>query len=489
MSTELQRQVNRLRTEVIQSAPIHQGRASLFLSPSEAAGVDIETIYDAATNGLRTLQQYDERFSKFFDNLLHPSSQSLQRELKTVEENKTLEKDIKKLLDLLALFADEISTHKVLEYLIRRYRVHELNSDFLIRCMLPYHNTKIFARIIQLSTISNTIWLFLDGVKTTGSPLPRQALVYRCGKDIALISALCQMTKGAIILAGNAVNTFAVKGCNRILSFFTATIIETAESHPFSESHLQALYPWLLEGLQCIGMIDSAPEQYRRSACMILAQIVRSSKLGTPLVHSLISSIMKAFVKANAVGRSSDVGVELVISLAMLVQFQQSSLVGGKVSLAAIILPKHHSNKTLAHSSSSECVLIPLFTAIHTVQSRVPTGIYSFYRDPSRFSFFPALIVSAILQPPISDQLYCLNPTQFNSTAAPNAIPSNLSPPLAGTEHPLHGATQQNVASSSPDIRQKNIKPSTIWDKMRYRRRNCKDKATVDHSTFQHLKL
>eukprot|EP01036_Dinobryon_divergens_P058723 gene58723-78345_t len=85
MSTELQRQVNRLRTEVIQSAPIHQGRASLFLSPSEAAGVDIETIYDAATNGLRTLQQYDERFSKFFDNLLHPSSQSLQRELKTVE--------------------------------------------------------------------------------------------------------------------------------------------------------------------------------------------------------------------------------------------------------------------------------------------------------------------------------------------------------------------------------------------------------------------
>ena len=87
MATSLLRQVNKLRTEGIQATPLHQGRASLFLDPREAAAIDVETIFETAYRGLRILQQYDERFADFKETLLHPSSQSLQRELKTVEVN------------------------------------------------------------------------------------------------------------------------------------------------------------------------------------------------------------------------------------------------------------------------------------------------------------------------------------------------------------------------------------------------------------------
>ena len=85
MATALQRQVSKLRSDGLQAIPLHQGRASLFLDPKEAAGIDVGSIFDTASAALSVLQQYDERFQKFHDTLLHPSSQSLQRELKTSE--------------------------------------------------------------------------------------------------------------------------------------------------------------------------------------------------------------------------------------------------------------------------------------------------------------------------------------------------------------------------------------------------------------------
>lgn len=85
MTTELQRQVSSIRKQYLDVQPLSHGRPSLFLTSSEAAAVDVSTIYEAASSAISTLQQYDERFGLFMDGLLHPSSINLQRELKTSE--------------------------------------------------------------------------------------------------------------------------------------------------------------------------------------------------------------------------------------------------------------------------------------------------------------------------------------------------------------------------------------------------------------------
>jgi U3 small nucleolar RNA-associated protein 10 len=142
--TELSQQISRIRSNAVLSAPpIKQGRPSLFLSPKEASGVDIDHVYDAALNGLNILNQYDGRFSSFQDGLLHQSSMTVQRELKTAAENQSLDKEISILLEYLSIFAAEQATHLVLEYLIRRYRIHELNSDSLLRCLISVHDSKV----------------------------------------------------------------------------------------------------------------------------------------------------------------------------------------------------------------------------------------------------------------------------------------------------------------------------------------------------------
>lgn len=83
MASELQQQVLRHREKHLLSAPIHKGRPSLFLSPKDAAAVDVADIYETAMTGLRALTQYESRFQPFYRTLFLESSKDLQRELKT----------------------------------------------------------------------------------------------------------------------------------------------------------------------------------------------------------------------------------------------------------------------------------------------------------------------------------------------------------------------------------------------------------------------
>ena len=143
MASELQRQISQLKAKQINADAIHKGRPSLFLTPKEAAAVDVDEVFEAGVGGLLSLQQHDNRFVVFSTTLFHPSSVRVQRELKSSEENSKLDKQIDALLRLLALYISEKASHTVLEYLIRRYRIHELNVNELLKCVLPIHDSKV----------------------------------------------------------------------------------------------------------------------------------------------------------------------------------------------------------------------------------------------------------------------------------------------------------------------------------------------------------
>jgi hypothetical protein len=85
MATELQKQLNLVKQHQVRVQSLRDGRPSIFLSAKEAAGVDTNTVYEAAITGLQVLIQYDARFEPFLNGILHVSSIGLQRELKTKE--------------------------------------------------------------------------------------------------------------------------------------------------------------------------------------------------------------------------------------------------------------------------------------------------------------------------------------------------------------------------------------------------------------------
>lgn len=62
-----------------------------------------------------------------------------------------IDKQISDLLLRLSLYASEPATHRVVEYLVRRYRAHEANAGALIKAFMHVHDTKAYAVYPSLS--------------------------------------------------------------------------------------------------------------------------------------------------------------------------------------------------------------------------------------------------------------------------------------------------------------------------------------------------
>lgn len=107
-------------------------KASLLFDKKDAAKIEIDAVYQLALGGLEVLKKHEPRLKPFEAVLFSSSAKEMTRETQSKEVNSRLDESINSFLSLLSPFYLEKHTHKVLEYLIRRYRYA---SAF--RCTLP----------------------------------------------------------------------------------------------------------------------------------------------------------------------------------------------------------------------------------------------------------------------------------------------------------------------------------------------------------------
>lgn len=237
---------------------------------------------------------------------------------------------------------------------------------------------------MQLCTVKDTNWTFLGGVKSSGSPLPRSVIVARCVRDTSLLNAICQISRSALALLsvdGNSKPKSAViAGVDRILSFLTATVIELADKGSLNDEQLRILYPFLSDGLKkstegldgdkngskIIFRPGGCADQWRRSSCMIIAQICRKTKLAKPLLKTLIGSLMTAFVNisglssgissstvSGGVNSTFDAALEVMIVVAIMAQYQKVTM-GPKMLMAIFSDISVSSNSSIEMSGSND---------------------------------------------------------------------------------------------------------------------------------------
>jgi hypothetical protein len=170
------------------------------------------------------------------------------------------------------------------------------------------------------------VWSFLQGVKVSGSPLPRAALVQRALKDASLLEVLSQYVQSALdsavlscsdkVVPRYASPTHSLNGANKILSFYTATVIEMAEERPFDDTRMRHIYLFLVEGLKnkhklhahgssAEGSTGTGTggaslevdllDQWRRSCCMILVQLSVRTSMGKAFVKVISAALAESF--------------------------------------------------------------------------------------------------------------------------------------------------------------------------------------------------
>ncbi|XP_060600074.1 HEAT repeat-containing protein 1-like [Ruditapes philippinarum] len=268
-------------------------KASLLFDPKEAASIDRETFYALGLNGLEELETIDEDFSEFETSLFGDSSLMFERSVQTKEINAKLDKTIQKFLIHVSPYCLLKPAHKAIEWLIHRFHIHFYNTDVLLLCFLPYHESKIFARVLQLVKFDSKTaskWDFLEPLQKSGVHLSRMTLVNHCATDVAFLSFVCDMVPTAV-----KESVLTEKGekpkCRVLFSFYATTVIGVLDTASESEVIVSTLLPHVTTGMM------SGVHEYKAASYMILAQLLHKMKLKADLVKSLQRVLAKSMIQ------------------------------------------------------------------------------------------------------------------------------------------------------------------------------------------------
>eukprot|EP01117_Protostelium_nocturnum_P019681 TRINITY_DN8596_c0_g1_i2.p1 TRINITY_DN8596_c0_g1~~TRINITY_DN8596_c0_g1_i2.p1 ORF type:complete len:2097 (-),score=492.91 TRINITY_DN8596_c0_g1_i2:36-6326(-) len=290
--TSVQRKGSSLSEQLLSlknAQPIEQSskRASLLFDPVTAANMALITVQNIGKEGLEELIVLDDRFQVFRNTLFNVSTAELQRDLQTAEENKRIDDSIRLFLRLSSPFFLLRSCHKALEWLIRKFRIYEGNNvQDVILCILPYHQTNLFARMIHILVINRgNIWEFLDGVKKNGNPLDSKTLLGKSFQNYQLLECIGDYVKEMI----EEKQEFST-----LLSFYASFFTQFVGNTPKTTTEF-----FTVTSEQIFNALATKKREMQTIAYMAISQMSAKSTLSSTLLYSLFKRIGKTATEAS----------------------------------------------------------------------------------------------------------------------------------------------------------------------------------------------
>ncbi|EZA62705.1 HEAT repeat-containing protein [Ooceraea biroi] len=288
MATSLAAQLKKLRTPQTDLLLQDKKRASLLFDPKEAANLDRDTVLSIGQSGLQELVKLSVLFDNFKTTLFAQSSLSFERAVQDATVNKKLDAEITKFLLLLSPYFLLNATHKALEWLVHRYHVHQYNRDQFMLLILPYHETRMFVRALQLVDLSNAAdkWHWLAPLQKRGVPLASGTLVNRLSTDNGFLKMLCTH----VVSATEAYSNQQASCLTTLYAFYTTAVMGMIEQTLITEVQVNHFLPTLLHGLKS-PILDFAASSY-----MIVAKTMTKVKFNDDTMEKLL---LKTFKKTH----------------------------------------------------------------------------------------------------------------------------------------------------------------------------------------------
>ena len=196
MSTNLAKQLRAIKSAKISlgedvGVRASKTKPSVMFNPKEAADYDLETIFELGLSGLMELDQISgNAFSRYQKTLFSGSLKNFNRSLKSAAENDKLNKELSSFFKTLVPYFRNENAPKVLEYMIRAFRVEEMNVDDLMLNFLPFHSSDLFLKLMRIIRVAeNGRWSFLANAKKNDVAPDRSFLVARMVSDYSIIDS------------------------------------------------------------------------------------------------------------------------------------------------------------------------------------------------------------------------------------------------------------------------------------------------------------
>ncbi|NXL43211.1 HEAT1 protein, partial [Podilymbus podiceps] len=319
--TSLAEQLKRLALPQTDPSLLNRSEAaSLLFSCKEAATIDRDTFFAIGCTGLEELMGIDPSFEVFQSSLFSSTSKGLERSVQSKAVNQQLNKNISLFLIHLSPYFMLKPAQKCLEWLIHRFHIHLYNQDSLIGCVLPYHETNLFVRVIQLLNIKSPThkWHWMDPIRKPGVPLARGTVITHCYKDLGFMDFICRLVAKSVKVVfsecpGNSAQLRV------LLVFYASTVVSALGAvEKITDTIVSMLLPYIQKGLK------SSIQDYRAATYMIICQMTVKVTVETSLVHSLMLQISKTLAKVPSLVR------EGVACLNLLLQTQKGDKLGKK---------------------------------------------------------------------------------------------------------------------------------------------------------------
>ncbi|NWX47327.1 HEAT1 protein, partial [Steatornis caripensis] len=317
----LAEQLKRLALPQTDASLLSRGEAaSLLFTSKEAAAIDRDTFFAIGCTGLEELMGIDPSFEVFQSSLFSSTSKGLERSVQSKAVNQQLNKNISLFLIHLSPYFMLKPAQKCLEWLIHRFHIHLYNQDSLIGCVLPYHETKLFVRVIQLLNIKSPThkWHWMDPIRKPGVPLARGTVITHCYKDLDFMDFICRLVaKSAKVVFSECPDNSAQ--LRVLLAFYASTIVSAlGAAEKITDTIVSMLLPYIQKGLK------SSIQDYRAATYMIICQMTVKVTVEASLVHSLMLQISKTLSKVPSLVRDG------VACLNLLLQTQKGDKLGKK---------------------------------------------------------------------------------------------------------------------------------------------------------------
>ncbi|KAF4611649.1 hypothetical protein D9613_003824 [Agrocybe pediades] len=255
---------------------------SYLFTGREADQYDLESIHALGVNSLLHLASLNPALEKYEDTLFSDRAKETDRTLLTAEAVEELDKAIENLLWLLSPYLMESPTGKIIEWLVRRFRINEFNVEAILSLFLPYHESPHFAKMITILNIKpNSTWSFLIPYKSAAQNVPRVSLVTEMLKNSEVARFVASLLPTAI-----------KKGvCHRVIVTFNAATFHDfiKRSKSFNEGTVAYLLPAFLEPLQ------QKPKKLLKDAVLgsyiLLASLGKKCELSPAALKVILSAV------------------------------------------------------------------------------------------------------------------------------------------------------------------------------------------------------
>ncbi|KZT68072.1 hypothetical protein DAEQUDRAFT_348588 [Daedalea quercina L-15889] len=264
---------------------------SYLFSAKDAQQHDLDAIFALGTNGFTQLKSLDSSFNHFEQSLFSDAAKGTDRTLLPVDANEKLNKQIASFLPLLGPFLLDAPTGRVVEWLVRRFRINEFNVQDILSLFLPYHESPHFEKMLSILHIDDkSTFRFLQAYKITVKPLPRSGLVSEMLKNSDLARFITHLLPNTLKNGG--------AGMHKALVIFHAGVLLDfiARSQDLNEGTTAFLLSASLELLQiepneAQQANGSLLQEAMLASLLVLAALSQKCHLTPKAVKTILNAI------------------------------------------------------------------------------------------------------------------------------------------------------------------------------------------------------